>query len=135
MMVVRFDDKIQDQTSDKFMFGLDPVVHFRVYPITEVGYCCPFVAPLTLLEVEKMTARRKDRLGMGLLWIVHLVCCGLLVIFLVGGISIGMVTSYLLESLVPVGIVVGVIVTGWIAYHLWGKHRFKRFDNLAKSSL
>jgi cytochrome c biogenesis protein CcdA len=85
------------------------------------------------LEVEKMTARRKDRLGMGLLWIVHLVCCGLLLIFLVGGISIGMVTSYLLESLVPVGIVVGVIVIGWTTYHLWGRHRLKRFDNLAKS--
>ena len=73
-----------------------------------------------------MTDQKKERLGMGLLWIVHLVCCGLLLIVVLGGISIGAVTSYLLESLVPAGIVVGVIFIGWTAYHLWGRHRFNR---------
>ncbi len=73
-----------------------------------------------------MTVQKKDRLGMGLLWIVHLVCCGLLLIVVLGGISIGAVTSYLLESLVPAGIVVGVIIIGWTVYHPWGRHRFNR---------
>lgn len=74
---------------------------------------------VNIVESVEMTDQKKGRSGMGLLWIVHLVCCGLLLIVALGGVSIGVVWSYLLESLVPFGIVVGVIVIGWTAYHLW----------------
>ncbi len=81
---------------------------------------------VNIVENVEMTGQKKDRSGMGLLWIVHLVCCGLLLVIVLGGISIGAVTSYLLESLVPAGIVVVVIVIGWTAYHLWGRYRFNQ---------
>lgn len=74
---------------------------------------------VNIVESVEMTDQKKGRSGMGLLWIVHLVCCGLLLIVVLGGVSIGVIWSYLLESLVPFGIVVGVIVIGWTAYHLW----------------
>ncbi len=86
----------------------------------------PLSEVANIVESVEMTDQKKDRSGMGLLWIAHLVCCGLLLILVLGGISIGAVTSYLLESLVPAGIVVGVIIIGWPVYHLWGRHRFNR---------
>jgi len=78
------------------------------------------------VKAGKNKDRKKESSGVGLFWIVHLVCCGLLLVFLIGGISIGVLTSYLIESLVPVGIAVGVIITGWSAYHLWRKHHLNR---------
>jgi hypothetical protein len=78
------------------------------------------------METGKVKDQTKDRLGLALLGIIHLVCCGLLLIFLAGGISIGVVTSYLEESLVPLMIVLVVIVTGWAAYNLWTKHRLNQ---------
>ncbi len=78
------------------------------------------------MEAGKVKDQTKDRLRLVLLGIIHLVCCSLLLVFLIGGISIGVLTSYLIESLVPVGIAVGVIITGWSAYHLWRKHHLNR---------
>ena len=78
------------------------------------------------MEAGKAKDQTKDRLGLALLGIIHLVCCGLLLVFLIGGISIGVVTSYLIESLIPIGIAVSVIIIGWSAYHLWGKHHLNR---------
>ena len=74
---------------------------------------------ITIVEVAKMTGHKEDRLGVSLLWIVHLMCCGLLLIFLAGGISIGVVTSYLQDSLVPLGIALAVVGIVWAGYRLW----------------
>jgi hypothetical protein len=65
-----------------------------------------------------MTSHKEDRLGVGLLWIVHLVCCGLLLILLASGISIGVVTSYLQNSLVPLAIALAAVGIVWAGYRL-----------------
>lgn len=74
---------------------------------------------ITFMEVVEMTGQKKDKLGIVLLGIVHLVCCSLLLIFSVGGISIGMVTSYLQGRLVPLGVALIVIGIFWAGYRLW----------------
>ncbi len=78
------------------------------------------------MEVGKVKDQTKDRLRLVLLGILHLLCCGLLLVFLIGGISIGVVTSYLKESLVPLMIVLAVLVTGWATYNLWRRQRLNQ---------
>ena len=78
------------------------------------------------MKAGKNKDRKKESSGVGLFWIVHLVCCGLLLIFFAGGISIGVVTSYLKESLVPLMIVLAVLVTGWATYNLWTRQRLNQ---------
>jgi hypothetical protein len=73
-----------------------------------------------------MADQRKDKIGMSLLFIAHLVCCGLLLIFLAGGISIGMVVSYLHQSLVPLGIAIAATSIVWVGYRLWRRSTLHR---------
>jgi hypothetical protein len=97
-----------------------------VYLIIEVGYCGPFQASLPIVEVVEMTGQKKDILGITLLGIVHLVCCGLLLVFALGGISIGMAMSYIQESIVPLGIAIATISIAWAGYRLWRGSTLRR---------
>ncbi len=65
-----------------------------------------------------MTDQNKDKLGMYWMGIVHLVCCGLLLIFLIGGVSIGAALSYLQKNLAPLSIALFVTAIIWVGYHL-----------------
>ncbi len=72
----------------------------------------------SIMEVVRMTDQKKDNFRMYLMGIVHLVCCGLLLIFVLGGISIGAAISYLQKNLTPLSIVLFVTAIGWVGHHL-----------------
>ena len=72
-----------------------------------------------IMDAIEIKDRKKGWSGTGLLWIVHLVCCGLLLIFLTGGISIGAAVGYLQKSFVPIGIAFSVTGLVWVGYRTW----------------
>lgn len=73
-----------------------------------------------------MTGQKKDNFMMYLMGIVHLVCCGLLLIFVLGGISVGAAISYLQKNLTPLGVALIVTFIGLAGYRLWKRSRTKK---------
>ncbi len=77
------------------------------------------------MEAGRIKDQKKEPPVVGLLWTVHLVCCGLLLVFLIGGISIGAAVSYMQKSLAPLAVALLVTTIGWGGYHLTKRSKSK----------
>lgn len=61
--------------------------------------------------------------GIGLLLIAHILCCGLPLLIVFGGIGAGTLLSLFADSLFPIAGVVLLALTGWGGYRIW-KRRY-----------
>ncbi len=70
------------------------------------------------------------RSGIGLLLLLHLVCCGVPLLIVIGGIGAGALFSWIADSLLPIAGVILLALSGWGGSRIWKNRAGNHFLNM-----